>query len=215
MKRYLFIFTFICLLFIPGKVSARCSDQEIIRLQKIANNIAYSKTYRENNGRMVFDITLTNVTNDVYLYDFINRRNIYASNQPITLYGYGDGKTVSYTVKSNYGSCRGEVIKTISVTLPAYNSYYNDPLCDGISFKLCNRWYNTQNLSYDDFVKQVKAYRKKLEAVEEPVVEPEQKPTWQSLLLTMFTEYYIYLFIPIIIIAGGSIYVLRKNEEII
>lgn len=216
MKKYLLTFIFICFVLFPGKAYARCSDVEFGKLQKIAANISYSTVYREENGKVVFDITLTNVTNDVYLYDFIGRRNIYGSNNPITLYGYNSGATINYTVRSNSNNCRGETLRTILVTLPSYNPYYTDELCEGISsYSLCNRWYNTQNLSYEDFEKQVKNYRKKLEAVEEPVEEPEEQPTWQSILINMFTKYYVFILVPIIIIAGGSIYILKKNEEII
>lgn len=216
MKKYLFIAIFIFMMILPGTVSAKCSNQEVIKLQKIANNISYSKTYREENGKILFDITLTNVRGDVYVYDFIKRQNIYGSNDPIVRYGYSDGTTVNFTVRSNSSNCRGDVLRTFSVVLPSYNKYYNDNLCDGItSYNLCNKWYNTNNLSYDDFTKQVKAYREKLDAKVEPEEPEVEEETWQSKLIAMFTKYYIFIFIPIIIIAGGSIYILRNKEEII
>lgn len=216
MRKKLIIIAFTLMLLLPTSVFAKCSNAEVIRLQKIANNISDSKTYHYVNDQVKFNITLTNVTNDVYLYDFIKRQNLYATGGPITQYDYNDGMTIRYVVKSNLDNCRGDTIRNISVVLPSYNNYYSSDLCEGISsYSLCRKWYNTKNLSYDDFEKQVRAYRKSLEDKPIDVPVEKHKKTWQELAFELFSKSYIIILVPIIIIAGGGIYILKKNEEII
>lgn len=216
MKKSLIIIIFALAIMFPSTAKAACSNQQLIRMQKIASNISTSYTYREVNGKVVFDVTITNMTNDVYLYDFINKRNIYYTGKPITIYGYASGLSFNYTVRSNLIGCKREQISNIYINLPTYNKYYKNALCEGISsFELCNKWYNAKNLSYDDFKSQVEAYKKSLETVVDPEPTPEEPEPFSEILFRLISEYYYIILIPIIIIAGGSIYVLRKNEEII
>ena len=79
MKKGLIIFTFI-FLFVPSIASA-CTKAEINRLNTIAKNvdITYDYYYDENNN-VRFTITLTNLHDNIKIYDVFNNKYIFSNN---------------------------------------------------------------------------------------------------------------------------------------
>ena len=74
-KRYLLIV--LLFLIMPNMVSAKCSNERIAELAKIAENINVDYTYVIGPTDAEFTVTVSNLTNDLYLID--NENNIRVS----------------------------------------------------------------------------------------------------------------------------------------
>lgn len=174
------------------------------RLKKIASNINYDYSYHESNGQVTFSIRFTNVLSDVYIHDVTHNKNYYTNkDNTIVISGFGSGKTYEFLIKDNNYSEDITMIQTywdgekfvdrvlvlgknpippekeiskIYVTLPKYNSYYNDPVCQDFSeYKLCQKWYS-HNLSHDEFVREVNQAKSNNE--KKPIVKAESEDKW-------------------------------------
>lgn len=146
------------LLFIfPFFVKAECNYQRKSDLSKIASNVQLSYTYDvDQENKPVFVVTISNLTNDIYIVDNIG--NVYSGEGEISYGGYSglDGK---YTIYSNDNNCKGEQILKKYLKIPYYNFYYNSEECkENPDFKYCKLWdYVTINSS--DFDNELLKYK--------------------------------------------------------
>ena len=56
-----------------------------------------------------------------------------------------------------------ETLKDITVTLPRFNEYSLDPLCDGVDtedFRYCNKYYDSEIKSMNDILAKMNVKRK-------------------------------------------------------
>ena len=214
MKKIFLIF--FLTLFIPlNKVNgASCNYQEIVRLKKIASNVNVSYVYSENNG-IKFHITLVNLNKDIYFVDSTTRKKHLYINNEITISNYNDGEKVTYTFYSNDINCTEKPLYTISISLPAYNEFYKDKVCEGAeSYNLCQKWSN-HNYDYDTFVKKVQNYKlQNIEKEKEPVEEPVVTNSLFQIILQYLVDYY-YIFLMLLIIGSViGIRVIDKQSDI-
>lgn len=140
-----------CFFCFASSVKADCDYQRLSELSKIAGNVQFSYNYKLNNMRQpVFIVNISNVTNDIYIVDR-TKQNVIASFDGTYTYE-SKGETLNYDIYSNDSNCKNQLIITRNVVLPTYNYYYNDEECQrNPEFKYCNLWYDTRNLSYEEF----------------------------------------------------------------
>ena len=218
MKRLLTVLFLLTILFLPFKVKAAwyCDYIELAELKDIATNIKYVYDYRIENDKAIFKITLTNIYKEFYVYDVKNDKYYYPDSNKdiseITIDGYQSGISYNFIVYTTRAKCEEKVIYSFYVTLPTYNKYYNDLLCkDYQDYKLCQKWANLGNLSYDDFKKQMNEYIESLKPKEESKEEEGKVLYW---LLEFYLKYYMYILPVIIISALIAIYSLNKKDRV-
>lgn len=213
MKKLFILMLFIVLCLPLERINAYyCTYSETTRLKKIASNINISYTYDEKTNGVDFSITLVNLHPDLYLVDATNDEIISYTNSEVTISGYKGGETVQYKVYTVVPFCEGTVLTTLRITLPSYNSFYKDNLCEGISsYSLCQKW-SSHGLSYDDFVKRVTQYRNSLGNSEPTIEEPEITSIWE-IILDVFRGYYYIIYGVIIVGAGTGIFLLYRREK--
>lgn len=163
-------------------------ETDVNTLKRIASNINYDYSYVEKDNSVTFTIRFTNVYSDVYIHDVMNDKNYAANaNGEVIISGYSSNKKYKFEVKNkNEGkqnviilptwdgtkyydkiiTLPGESVSStplyiIYINLPAYNPYYDDEVCKGFeTYQLCQKWVSN-NLSYDEFVREVTKAKEK------------------------------------------------------
>ena len=149
------IFMLLLLLFPLSCKALECTYAEQARLRKLASNIQTSYEYVESDGRITFNVTLSNMTNDLYIEDG-SGTYYYNGSSDITLNGYNPGTNIKYKIHAN-NDCIKNYLTIKYVNLPYFNKYYNDPLCEGKNYALCNKWTKV-SYEYDEFAKKIKEF---------------------------------------------------------
>lgn len=215
MKRY---FLILILLIIPISVKAsECDYQDMARYQKLASNINFSYDFVESNNTVSFNITVSNMHNDLYIVDETTG-NVFSSatvgSSETVLYNYQPGNDYKFSIIPYDIYCFEEVVMSRYVNLPAYNPYYNDPVCQGNEqYKLCQKWFK-MDYSYENFVKNVNNYKENLNN-EENIEETENMHTDDFLnkIIVGFLDNYVIILVTIIAICTIGISIISKKDK--
>ena len=212
------VWLFILVLVIPIGVFARaktsCDYTLLSKLKRYASNVNIIYDYKIINDEVYFDITISNVVPQIYISDETSGKTYYASgNGEIVISNVHNIKKNTFKIKSNDILCMDELLLTQYVTLPVYNKFSTDPLCDGLdNYNLCYTFIDT-DLTYDEFKEKIEAYKKKKPEEEKKEVQKEYiKSDWEKFLDFMI-KYGIFIAAAIaILITSISIYRSRKNK---
>ena len=189
-----------------------CDYSTVSRMKSIVSIINISYDYKIADDIAYFNVTINNLTPDVYFYDTVTRKNYYYSNTnngEITLYNYTNSG--SYKFYSNNSSCYGISLGSRYYKFPQYNFYYSDPLCSDIpNYSLCQKWANV-NYSRDEFEQMVMEYKNGKEVEEEITIEYEK--TLIDKMVDIYIEYYYYFLGGIILILTPIIVVSNKKNR--
>ena len=191
--------------------AAACDNTLKVDYQNRAKNITYSYTYNDSNN--TFNLLFTNITDSLYLIDMENMQE-YRNQGEITIGNVLPGKSYRYGVfTSDQNPCSSSSIYYIYITLPFYNPYYNDSLCDGISsYKYCRKFIN-KSISYEEFTENVNEYRDYLNSKDtKEVVEEETFLEKVFDYITSFYTNYYFIILPVIIIISIVI-IIRQNKK--
>jgi hypothetical protein len=151
LKRYTFILFFVLLVF-PISANAACSSERLSELTNIADNVTLNYTYKITNGDAIFRISATNLTKDIYLYDEEDGVTASGTGTLEVNKDFSSGKTLSFVIYSNDNNCKNEALTTKYIELPHYNVYSEYSMCESYpEHKYCQRWYDSSNLSREDF----------------------------------------------------------------
>lgn len=192
---------------IPSNIKALCTNSENVRLKSIASNINVIYEPIEENNNVTFNVTLTNLTNEISIRDLTNKKD-YVQNGELSINGYSYGKTYKFRVYANTNNCNG-AIDMIYVTLPSYNPYYNDNACSDIKeYKLCQKW-TTMNLNYDEFINKINKYKESKKSTK-PITKKDDRGLFDIIIDFVINYYYIVL--GIIVIIGTIIIIIRKRK---
>lgn len=119
-------------------------------------------------------------------------------------------KNYTITVRSDDSNCQNEVLRKISITIPALNYYYDYEICKANpEYYLCQEYVSVdlKSMTTDKFMKQVEEYVQQKEKKE----EEESKLGYK---LMAFIKRYAGLFITIIILGVGIFVVIRiRNKQ--
>lgn len=205
--RYLKYIVCLIILFPISVNGLVCDNATKVRLQRLAQNITTSYNYIEQDGYVTFDITFNNLNSELYLVDVANNRQYNYSGNVLQLGGFESGKTYKFEVRSTDVYCSGSVLYYLYVNTPYYNPYYADPICDGFSYKYCNKWQKN-DLSYEEFIKNVEEAKRQIESEEE--IQEEVKGIFDY-IIDFYTSYY-YIVLPIIIVIS-LVYILIQRKK--
>lgn len=217
MKKLFFVFVlFATFCFNCGITYAECSNEKIAELKEKSKNIEIKYELQENvegeygyeNG--TFDIIIANlpdelsVRDDYYNYSF----NLFDKNDEgiIRVKSYLSGKH-EFEVLSN--EC-DEVIRTITVEVPRYNPYSEDPLCEGISedqLDVCGTWYKYE-LDYETFKNKVENYKKSNNNNEDEV----KSNAFES-MLKFLIDNIIYIIISLLIVLTVVVVIIIRRKR--
>ena len=217
MKRIkVILFVFSLLMIMPNVVNAECDYTQKSKLQALASNLNFTYNYKETdngiNSSVDFNITISNLNPNFYIVDQSNIRVLYYNNKnEVTINNYKPGTTTEFIIYGNSGDCKGLELLSNYITLPSYNRFYKDSVCDGIEdYKLCKRWTKV-DLSHDEFVKKVNEYREQMKVEEVPNVEKEL--SFGEKVIRFLTKYSIYLFGGIIVVCSVLIFYLNRKDD--
>ena len=211
---------FIVMLVLPMAVFARaktgCDYSLVSRLKKYASNVNVIYDYRIENNEAIFSVTFNNIVSEIYIHDEVTGANYYfenTNNGELVINDIKNIKKLKYKVLSRNGECNDELLLTHYITLPVYNKYSTDPLCEGLeNYKLCYTFLDT-DISYDEFKQKIEEYKKEKPAEkEEEKKKISEKSNWDK-FLDFMVKYGIYIVAIIaILITILSIRRSRKNQ---
>ena len=213
-KKYI-AFSMMLSLLCMNNVYADCTQETINEFKKIKDE--YKVTYKFNKDSKDYTLLFDNPSPD--LFDYViyipgkikcedtntTRTESACYNIPIDEYKI---EVVGITE-----TCK-DVFKTITLKLPKYNNYSEDPLCEGIEeFVLCQPTYDKE-IDYDTFVSRVNTYKttKNKEKVDESknekeistigkIIEYIQENIVNAIIITIFI---VLLIISVIVLYDSS-----------
>ena len=201
-------------LLIPFKVlGADCDFKDVARYQALASNVKFNYEFVESSK--TFNIIITNMPDELY-FEITSSGEVFSSrtvgSSETVLYGYTSG-SYRFRIVPYDPACYESTVGNGYVNLPYYNSYYNDPVCNGAeNYKLCQKW-NKVDLSYDDFVKNVEAYKKSLVKEEVTQVEETVEDDFLNKIIVGFLDNYVIILISIIVICSVLIVILSRKGK--
>lgn len=194
MKKKIILFV-IALFIFPLNIFAKplyaCNSSELSRLKKYASNVNISYNYFTENNEAYFNVTINNVTPDMYIEEETTGQKYYYNHNnnqgEIVTNNFHDVTSLKFVVYSNTISCTDEVLTVLYVNLPIYNKYADDPLCENNkNFRLCKRFL-TSNISREYFEKEIQEYIDEKNKNNDSEIEEEEKhknfDSWQDLLI--------------------------------
>jgi len=217
MKTIRVVYILILFLLTPNIVIARgkskCDYTLLSNLKNMASNINITYTYHIDGNKAYFDITLTNIKEDIYFIDNNTNKTYYysdTSSGEVTINNYNTNK-VSYSFYSNNSECMNEKLTVKYVNLPSYNYYYNFPECEGVTnLKACEKWSGYKG-SEEEFRRVVDKYKKNNTNNQNNIIL--QDLTWFNKLVKIYTTYY-YLITPLFVgIIVGIVYLIKYIQH--
>lgn len=217
-KKIIFVFALLALpINVLGFSYRGCEFSVISRLKSIVSNINISYDYHITNSVVSFDVTINNLTPDIYFYDSSTEKTYYyndTNNGEITIKNYsGKEQNKFYKFFAVPGACYGKHLGTKYYSFPTYNQYYNSKICSGIpEFKLCQKWVSV-NYTYDEFKKKVEEYKKDEPNNQESEIKVVYEKNLFDKIIYFYVNYYYYLLIGMIAICCIVIIIKRKKDR--
>lgn len=228
MKKYIF---FILLLLIVGTnnvfaLDPACTVAEQNRLRKLASQVyityGLSKVELEGGGYSTgYDVYVSGLTKDFYIYGEDGTFFMSEDGTVATERGFEPGTSILFPFfASEKGPCRGFQITSRYITLPDYNYYSEESICEGNEeFELCNPMISIDNMDYEIFLKRVEKYAKS-KKTEQEKKEEIIIPSTENLInqvVDFISNYSYYIFLPIIVggVFGIIIIKLKERKEMI
>lgn len=212
-----------------------CDYNKKIAYQKQAQNISVSYEYIETEDDAIFNIKFGNIPEQFIVYDATNYYNYFrqgdgrafgirndkegniAPYTPIdsefTIENVEKNKSYTFQIFVNDSSCIYKIMYTHYITIPGYNKFYKDKLCEGIEeYKLCKKFVNI-NMSYDEWKNKVSKYIDSLKK-DEIVEETEEIKGVFDYLLDFYLEYYYFILPGIILIMMIGMVAYNKKHDL-
>lgn len=233
MKKILAFLSLMLLFNINVNAASLCDYNEQAELNsKAANvNVSYeviNSTTEFEDGTAdtrVFKIQILNVTEDFYVLiknDVTKEEKTYYSTDAKDgaisfIWDYAETVT-NFTIQvytTNKTNCADEKYKTIYLTTPRYNEYYNIESCQDLSeFYLCQEFVTFSEISRDKFLAQLESYRNGEinSGGEEPIVKD---PTITDKIANFVIENIWYIIGGIVVIgtSGYTIYRIKTKKQ--
>lgn len=215
MRKYYLGIVFLIVLFAVPLHAHACSYTEKVRLKKLASNVNFSYRYTEVEDTVSFQITVSNLTSDIYMVDTSTGQAYYSNNEDFVISGYHSGQQVKFSFYAKDSNCLEGTILNNYVTLPTYNIYYKEAICNGVEdYKLCQKWLK-HNMSYSEFYDGVYQYRNKVTEKEKELEKQKEKQTINyEKIIDIWSKYYVFILGAIIIIGGIILYRYDKKTDL-
>jgi hypothetical protein len=224
------ILTFLLAFFIMSTgVLAACSVNDKAELNQKAANVKVTyeikkETIQFNKGAIdypYFKISILNVDDDL---QFVVKNNIDKGSKTykyadavkdiITFNNFDTSKIFNYTIEvyiSDTAKCYSEKLRTIYLTTPRRNDYYQRAVCnDYPDFYMCQEYVTFEDIPQSTFEEKLDSYQKgKIADNGEEVVEK----TFFDKVFGFIDKYKFIILGGTIVIVGGAIVIARKKNK--
>jgi len=163
----------------------------ILNIYNITNDVLITQTNDHN--RRTVDINYGMTTNGVYNTTITDFENII---------------TYTFRVVSNLEGCRGDILRTFTITKPKLNYFVQYPICDGLeNIPYCQRFITEEfSINLNELPERLEQY------LDEHNLGPdgEVKGNW-------FSKNWLYIAIGVVIVGGATgvtIFIVRKRRAI-
>lgn len=225
MKKLFYCLIFCILFALPNVVKAEtylyCEQYNLLKLQKLASNITYSYDYVETfkvgskYGDVSFKVTIYNLDPRIYLYDRNKQVSYVTPNRELVFNNIKPGTSLEFIVHGNDYGCKEELM-TVNITVPFYNKYYVDELCEKFpDNELCDKW-RLVDLTYEEFAKKIEHDRIVEGGFDDQVDDIKTFKDYFVEIVSFLDEYKFIIFGSVIILSGlGIIYLksLKKKDN--
>lgn len=208
MKKIIFSI-FLSIIMIPS-IKASCTDDEMIKLSKLANNINVKEFYNKNNQS--FSVKISNISRE-FVISYNGEEYFEDIEFQIDNVSSGSNKFIIYAQDK---TCTSDSLVTKYINLPYENPYYDKDECIGLEdYTYCERWINSK-ISYETWYSKVKSYKenKKEEIKNENIVNESNVDKIKRFLTNLYVNYYFIILPVIIIILGVVIYIRNKKDQL-
>ena len=215
MKKKVLLFIALILLCRYEVFAANCDYTKISRMKSIVSNINISYDYNIIENTAYFDVTLNNITSELYFVDSLNNKTYTfndTSDGEITIKGYT--KSGNYKFYSNLDECYGTILGTKYYTVPIYNKYFDSEYCKDVqNISVCQKWADVK-YTEDEFKKLIDDYKKNLKKEEEKSDDKSERDSEiLDKIANIYISYYYYFLGGIIIICGSIILIKRRDSK--
>jgi len=232
-RKLLFLFALLLSFTISAKAST-CSDERIIELSTLANNVnvtyvGYDNTSEPQTNPLDDEVDVDIVPSFyIAIYNITDQLNAVVKNETtkksveVTSKNAKDGviyvdagaadsvKTFTVTIRSNNSNCMNEVLKTTTVTTPMYNRFFEYELCEeNPDFNMCQQYTFTDYSSVRD-----KVFQEKVEEYKVQKQEEEKNKNVFNRVLNFIVKYmWVFIIIVIIIVASVIYFIIRRKKS--
>ena len=214
MKKYLIAVLVSIFVLFPIQTKALiCGNEKKVKFQELAKNITINYEYQETDNDVIFNIKIANIPENFILYDMRNHIEYKYQGSEITIPNLPKDTSYKYSVYVNDTTCNNELLYVHYITLPAYNSYYKDPVCSGIEdYKLCSKWLKV-NDSYDVWKNKVQNYKDSLN--KKPDKDDNKKEiTIFDDIINFYVKYYMFILPSIILLCIIGRFIYNKKHDL-
>lgn len=181
MKKVGTVLLLVMMIFFNVSAKSSCSYKEQTDLNSKAANVKASyeittitKKYEDMDiNSEVLKVTILNATEDLYVKvrdDYKNEEKFFHNSDSdkgvVTFIWESVDKVTNFTIEvysSDKTNCPGEKYKTIYLTLPRYNDFYNRIICqENPDFYLCKKFVTSKQIDDVEFEKKLISYQKGL-----------------------------------------------------
>ena len=235
-KKLLILFFALMFVSLTSVKASTCSDKRILELSSLANNvnIGMEKEYREaakykaeEDGEETTDIfpafylTVFNLTKDLNIavsregYEkssYFSYKDVYEDGVLYLDAGFAtEVKNFAIKIRSNDAACKNEVLKTVTITTPKFNSKSQYEVCqDNSEFNMCKEFTTVDydNVSESSFIEELDKYK-------EEKAEEEKRANSIFNKIAKFISKYRWIFITVIIvaIAFAVVYFINRKKS--
>lgn len=225
-NKYFFVMIlFFALFFNCQNVKAEddCTYDEQYKLSALASNVKANYSVSEE-PEVYFNININNLTAKIYATIKTD------DNAEIIEYKYSEENagSILFTSSEIYKKkdfiikiyavnpfCDRSELRTITVTTPRYNPYYNYDVCTDVrDFYLCQKWSDFE-ISYTELVNRVNDYKESLK--EEEIKEEESDKSIVKEVIDFVVKYYLYFMISggAIAITGSAALIITRKKRVL
>ena len=198
---------------LPSNAKAlMCSNQDKLAFVEQAKNITVNYEYVEHDDDVDFTIKISNIPDKFIVYDAVNVVNHVNEGSEIVISNIRKNKTYKFGIYVDDFLCKGKLLYTHYIQIPAYNKYYKDELCKGLEdYKLCYKWLNTR-MTYDEWKHEMLKYIDKLNQKEENKIKEEEKELFEQLFIIITNYYFIIIPALILILILAKVIYNKKHD---
>lgn len=190
-----------------------CEYSDVSKMKQLVTNVNVTYTYKIVNNIAYYDVTLTNLTKDMYVVDSTTKQKYYSfPNGELTIRNHVAG-SVTFKLYSNKSECRNILLGSKYASLPFYNIYYSNDICKDLdSFLYCKKW-GTRTYTYAEVKKAVDDYYEQMKRDERVTPEPVRIKTFWEKLLDFYIKYYIIILLSIIALCIIGIQIRKRKNR--
>ena len=169
MKKILFSFSLLLICFSYINVSAidACTTSEMTRLRELANNVKFNYNYKieyeseeDEELWMAYSFEILNYNDDLKIY--LNDQSNLIDVNTFQNQEFSRGENITFYIYSYTDNlCTDELLRTIDVKLPVYNTYYyfNKERCEGYpDFEYCKEFMDVSEYSFSEIDEMFQKY---------------------------------------------------------